>query len=1294
MNDIRIPIINSMEKELNGGFKEKKIIHAKPSEESDSSKPSSSESSIVKGNTAVNQMDINDVFKLMDLYFHRSGIMYTHLYNSFNKLLDEDIKIFLNTSDNTFFEKVTKDKVIRYKFEYSNIAVRPPMLPNEDELMFPSDARNRSITYSSKLIATVTQIQEIIDMSTDEVERKVIGTPENEFPVMFLPIMVRSGFCSLNIKKGYDKSECEYDPGGYFIVYGSEKVVISQDRMCENKPMVFLKKDSGAESHVVQVNSRSHRNSRLLQVIAIKIKKDNTMSVKVPIISEIPIFILLRALGIESDRDIIDYIVYNEKDLDMINMIRMSLDATINDKGVKVQTQEDAIEYLLTKMRVIKKYSETDKTVKQQQKKLHLISLLENNFLPHVEGGLLYKAYYIGYMIHRLLKCYLGRILPDDRDSYINKRVDMIGNLLEELISQHYRKMLNECNKYFKKRNTNDDTPLNIINQIKPTIIEQGLRIALMTGSWGRKKGVAQMLQRLSFKQLISFLRRIDSPSVDSSTNKLTSPRQLHPSSLGMCCCLTGDTEVLLADGTIKQIKDIKNGEVVTSVHKDELIEEPTPIYNWFKKMPETSTLLKLTTITGRTIKCTHDHKLLTLNERNKYDFKEVQHMAVNDYLVVKHMPIYLHPEKETVVELKYNELDDKYKMDILEAGLAGKQIPQQILEIIARLLGASITDGHIGMRDNGCYDASFFVGEDKDKFDLINDIKKLNFGSPSASERNSIFTNKSNGKQTEYHTYCVSKNGAFAYFMSLMGGFVGKKTEMIRELPQWLLDSNKPIKREFLAGLMGGDGCKISMQKNESRYKISMNQFTQATSPELIEHTKKYINQIISLFKDFDIECGLHVRDELDDNGKSMCAINFSNSYENLEKMSNVIGYRYCEEKRRKSAPVSEYIRYKNHIAESKQEKYNTIEKLYKLNKKPAEIVAETGFEYQLVKRILENLHKGNVPTPRETNGTTTCIPYDEFLQKYYINNDKLIIPIESIEEIPAEPVYDFTTMSNSHSFIVGGIVTSNCVETPEHANVGLVKHLSMLANITIIGNSQLNIIKGYLRDKLINIRDVRAIKLKEYTKVFVNGEWLGLSDKPFELEGELRYKKLHGSFDTTIGIVHDIKNSEIKIYCDCGRIYRPVITVNNNIINLTRDLINKTSLNKADSSKITDWNEFMLKNPGIIEYIDMEEQPYCMIAPGVQDVEEMRQTMLKSVDLVKNVKDNTILNRYDDMKFVRYTHCEFHPSLLLGTIATNIPFCNHNAGPRNIFQYAQGTGCTGGNSNYLHRMNLISVC
>src|SRR5439155_15417601 len=141
---------------------------------------------------------------------------------------------FLKNNSSTFYEKITKDKVYRYKFKYDSIALKPPFIDMDDEIMFPQHARIRNLTYASKLVATITQIQEIIDIATDSITTKTVGQAEYEYPITNIPIMVRSKYCSLNLKKGYDNSECEFDPGGYFIVNGSEKVVMSLERMIDN----------------------------------------------------------------------------------------------------------------------------------------------------------------------------------------------------------------------------------------------------------------------------------------------------------------------------------------------------------------------------------------------------------------------------------------------------------------------------------------------------------------------------------------------------------------------------------------------------------------------------------------------------------------------------------------------------------------------------------------------------------------------------------------------------------------------------------------------------------------------------------------------------------------------------------------------------------------------------------------------------------------------------------------------------------------------------------------------------
>lgn len=1208
----------------------------------------------------VNNLTTDEIFNFMELYFDRYGVLFGHLYNSFNKFLDEDVVSFLKTGDHTFFEKMTATKVIKYKFKYDKLSIKPPTMEGDVEPMFPSDARNRNMTYYGKLLANVTQVQEVTDIATGEVTEKVIGTPEDNIPIANIPIMMRSKFCSLNIHPKFDKRECEYDPGGYFIVNGSEKVIISQDRMCENKPMAFIKKDSGSEIYTVQITSKSYRPHGLTQVLNVRMKKDGEITIKVPILNEINVFSLFRALGIETDRDIINMITYNENDFDMVFHIKNSLEKCVNDSGMKIQTSQDAIEHLITKLRVLKKYTETDKVAKIQQKKIHLNDLLKNNFLPHIENNdLRMKAYFLGYMINKLLKCYLGRIQPDDRDSYLNKRIDLPGDLMMELFKQFYRKMLNDCNKFFKKRNQSDDEPLNIIHQIKPNIIEQGIRASLSTGAWPRRKGVAQVLQRLTYLYTLTLLRRVDAPGGDASTSKLTGPRQLHPSSVSLLCCLTGDSEVLQSNGIdVKQIKDMKDGDAVVSVYKDTLDEAPTLIHNYFSR--ETKKLLQIKTISGRLLKCTPDHPLL-VRRKGTYEMIDAEKLSVGDEVIIRHInKLVSNLNKETTI-IKSTDVDDFYKLDLANIGFLDKPIPSEKLEIIARLFGANITDGNISKIDNDIgFNCRFHVGELNDAYAVFDDIQKLGFGTSMIKRSITNHTNKKNGIHTIHKTWRVEKNGVFAYFMKIMGTIIGKKTETTKILPNWIKYGSMKIKQEFLSGFFGGDGCKMVLQYNKNYFKLAMNPCYQTCSINLKEETMKFMTEIIQLLNEFSIVAKI-VTKNTDDNSKLCIGIRVENTYENIAQFSEYIGYRYCNEKTRKSAPVIEFVKYKRNNSNNKKEKYSKIIELYKNGLKPLDIEKETKIESNIIKRIIENHNKSKIPKARETSDN--ILPYDEFVQKYYIKDNMLAIPIEEIKEITPELVYDFETKLDSHSFIVNGFVTSNCVQTPEHAKVGLTKHLNLISSITLYKATQMHIIKTFLKKELTDLRDVPTDEISKYTKVFLNGDWLGLTKDPVRLENLLRKNKLNGTFEPTTGIAYDIFSREIKVYCDSGRMYRPVMRVENNIVKLQREHLQNVSLNKSNKDKITSWNDFMNKYNDVIEYIDVEEQPFLMLAENVRKVEAMRKTMIESVKKAKEIKP-VIINRYDDMVFLKYSHCEFHESLLIGEIVTNIPFSNSNQG------------------------------
>ena len=133
-------------------------------------------------------MTIDDIFHLTDLYFYKKNYIYRHLYDSYNKFLEEDIPLFLTENAHVFNEKMTAEHVYRRKFRFKNVRIIGPKLPNGIEPMFPSDARHRNLTYSVKLIADIVQLQEKIDILTDKKEESNTGVEEIGVPIATLPL--------------------------------------------------------------------------------------------------------------------------------------------------------------------------------------------------------------------------------------------------------------------------------------------------------------------------------------------------------------------------------------------------------------------------------------------------------------------------------------------------------------------------------------------------------------------------------------------------------------------------------------------------------------------------------------------------------------------------------------------------------------------------------------------------------------------------------------------------------------------------------------------------------------------------------------------------------------------------------------------------------------------------------------------------------------------------------------------------------------------------------------------------
>jgi DNA-directed RNA polymerase II subunit RPB2 len=482
-----------------------------------------------------------DLRKLEKLYFKQPNILYDHLFSSYHQLVEEIIPYSLMKENNYFYEKVEGNAIYIHGFKCSNVRIKPPTSPTGTELLSPREARKKHLKYFATIIADVQQFVEKEDMTTGDKIYIPVGDVEKNISVGSIPIMVKSKYCTTNIKQSL-LGECKYEPGGYFIVNGQEKVVMSIEKMVDNKVLVFGKLDSTAfmgKAYVAHINSRVDDWSDNLQIINIKFNKMGNLLLSNSQFSEVPLFIIMRAMGLEADMDIIANITYNLVDIEMLNMLRPSISMSIDENEIPIKTKEEACNYLISRLKKNKRISASDPFIANIQKKMFLDKLLRKDLLPHLGEDILKKIRFLGMMANKLLQVYLNRRIPDDRDGFDNKRIETPGVLIGQLYRQNWKKSLTEIGKNFKRKNQSDEKPINVVNMIRPTMIEQGIKTAMATGIWGMnrtKKGVAQSLQRLSWILALSNFRRILSPSLDASTSNVVSIRHVNNITYGFLC--------------------------------------------------------------------------------------------------------------------------------------------------------------------------------------------------------------------------------------------------------------------------------------------------------------------------------------------------------------------------------------------------------------------------------------------------------------------------------------------------------------------------------------------------------------------------------------------------------------------------------------------------------------------------------------------------------------------------------------------------------------------------------------
>lgn len=541
------------------------------------------------------------LWSALDLFFDNGVSIYQHHLKSYNFFVEHIVPYEVQRS-NVIDEHESSDgaHMVRYCFRFDNLSLRPATLDNGTDYMTPMVARYRGLNYFGTLVGDVEQIQEKVDTVTHTRSVRVIGK-EKMVPIARIPIMVRSKYCVTSISPETAREECRYDPGCYFIVNGNEKLVLCLERSAANKVFVFEKGEGSNKEYKALINSQRDDIDGMSYTTSlwVRLRPDGAIVVTSNFFnnSDIPLVTLMRALGASSDQDIVHRVLERGPNEDhmMYNKLMASFKISVQEDGSPITNAREAQEYVMYHS-IHPKYSSHDPEVRLRQRRRHIQRILNDELLPHLSSGNETRCNFIGYMASHLLSVALGRQSPDDRDTFLNKRVELPGPLLGQLFRQAHSKMIRECSQYFKKKNVSDENPLLVISHIKPTYVEQVIKSSLLTGNWGNNKarnGIARPLDRLSYLKTITELRKIIVPNMDDKGSKMLSMRQVHPSQMGyVCLSETPEGEKVgfvksLAQSAMISIPDPAATKLIYSAVTEHPSFQPTdeiPPHQWYRR--------------------------------------------------------------------------------------------------------------------------------------------------------------------------------------------------------------------------------------------------------------------------------------------------------------------------------------------------------------------------------------------------------------------------------------------------------------------------------------------------------------------------------------------------------------------------------------------------------------------------------------------------------------------------------------------------------------------------------------
>jgi DNA-directed RNA polymerase II subunit RPB2 len=474
-----------------------------------------------------------------------------HQITSYDKFLKEGIDNVIQGCS-PIVQEIYEDNgcKIRIEMSFDNIRLKKPIITEKNGFtrpMYPNEARLRNDTYAAK---TETTIHNKVIVSFPGCEPTIHESIVPRVSIGSIPIMIGSCACSLmdmTPKERREKGECTYDDGGYFIINGGERVIMSQEMITENQLFIFQGGRGSRYLYLGELKSAPEEKEGFVRGYCIKLMKTkdkgNVLRVNIPKIRmDIPLVTLFRAIGIYTDEQIVRMVIGDIKHENASVYWKLFKPSMVEAENIHTELQ--ALESLAGNTSLTSKVPLADRIE-------FVRKILRDDFLPHLGTNPTKKGWFMGYSAMRILRCSIDLEGYDDRDSYTNKRAELSGTLMTRLFYQYWSsKMVRDIRSAVQKeltsgawratRNYKDVVnATNIFKIIRTTTIDAGLKYSLATGNFGMKNtigkvGVSQVLTRLNRNSMMSHLRRLSTPLEKSG--KLVAPRKLHPTCWGIVC--------------------------------------------------------------------------------------------------------------------------------------------------------------------------------------------------------------------------------------------------------------------------------------------------------------------------------------------------------------------------------------------------------------------------------------------------------------------------------------------------------------------------------------------------------------------------------------------------------------------------------------------------------------------------------------------------------------------------------------------------------------------------------------